>query len=298
MEMNKIFYSQECIDKIEILAGKLSDSTNEEAYLGQLSTYLNSLRQEERLKGLLSNSVIRQKIGHEEAAVLEMGSGIGSSTLITRALTNRRVYGVEPAPGSYSPLLDCIVAFQKCNQHLPYTFLHCSGENIELEDESIDFIYSFEVMEHVQDPRKCMEEIYRLLKKGGVAYVATCNYDSFYEGHYRSFWNPFIGPDGNRKRFEKRGVSTEFLDELNFITKRKLIQWCNEIGFSECKFNPEFGTGYKNVFFEQIYPEGFEMPPISASNPTWLHKTIESYRVNSILEKIDKEYKLYILLAK
>lgn len=208
--MNKIYYSEDCIDKIKILARKLSNSINDDVYFGQLNTYLNSLRQEERLKGLLSNSTVRKRVQKIDASILEIGSGIGSSALITRALTNANVFGVEPAPGSYIPLLDCIAAFQHCNQHLPYTALHQSGENIMLKDNSIDFIYSLEVMEHVNNPRKCIEEIHRLLKKGGCAYIATCNYDSFYEGHYRRFWNPFIGSEGNRNRFEKKDFQQNF----------------------------------------------------------------------------------------
>lgn len=295
---NKIYYSQECIDKIEILAKGLSDSINDSVYLGQLNTYLNSLRQETRLKGLLSNSIIYNRIRQKDASILEIGSGIGSSALITYALTNRKVYGVEPASGSYAPLLDCINAFKACNEHLPYTLLIGGGENIDLPNDSIDFIYSFEVMEHVQDPQRCLEEIYRILKKGGCAYIATCNYDSFYEGHYRKFWNPFIGKEGNRKRYERKGLSRDFLDELNFITKKKLVKWCNEIGFENIIYNPPFGEKFEDYKFEQIYPEDYVLPVVSASNPTWLHKKIESKMVNDFLKRLNREYKLYMLLIK
>jgi len=293
----KIIYSRECIKKIETLARRLSDSINGETYYGQMNTYLNSLRQEERLKGLFSNSVVSERV-KSDASILEIGSGIGSSALIAKALTDGNVYGVEPAPGSYAFLLECIHEFQRCNMHLPYTALHCSGENIELEDETMDFIYSFEVLEHVQNPQKCIEEAYRLLKRGGCAYIATCNYDSFYEGHYRRFWNPFIGSTGNKKRFQRKGVSIEFFDQLNFITKKKLIDWCNEAGFKEIKFNPSFGEGYNDYHFEQIYPDSTKLPPVTADNPIWLHKAIESYRINNILTRFNREYKLYVLLTK
>lgn len=77
-----------------------------------------------------------------------------------------------------------------------------------------------------------------------------------------------------------------------------MVQWCNEIGFEELIFNPPFGEGYHDYQFEQVYPEDFELPPVSASNPTWLHKKIESKRVNDLLKRFDREYKLYVLLIK
>ena len=70
-----------------------------------------------------------------------------------------------------------------------------------------------------------LEEIYRVLKPGGLSYITTCNYDSFYEGHYGRFWNPFIGKQGNRKRYIRKHLSPKFLSELNFITKKWVCQY-------------------------------------------------------------------------
>ena len=171
--------------------------------------------------------------------ILEIGSGIGTSCLCLNAFSGATVYGVEPAPLSYTKLHNCIKSFKNANPHLDYQMLNCGGENIPLPDESLDYIYSLEVLEHVQDPYKVLQEIYRLLKKGGKAYIATCNYDSFYEGHYKKFWNPFVSVEKNRRRFIRKGLSPKFLEELNFITKNKIIHYVHKTGFSDIVFNPK-----------------------------------------------------------
>jgi 2-polyprenyl-3-methyl-5-hydroxy-6-metoxy-1,4-benzoquinol methylase len=44
-----------------------------------------------------------------------------------------------------------------------------------LESEAFDFIISFQVIEHIRSDRLFLEEIYRLLKPGGMAVISTPN---------------------------------------------------------------------------------------------------------------------------
>lgn len=44
-----------------------------------------------------------------------------------------------------------------------------------LEDNQFDFIFSFQVIEHIKDDKAYLEEIYRVLKKGGTAWLTTPN---------------------------------------------------------------------------------------------------------------------------
>lgn len=47
------------------------------------------------------------------------------------------------------------------------------GENLPFKDNSIDFVICNGVLAHVKEPVKIVNEIYRVLKPGGRAYIAT-----------------------------------------------------------------------------------------------------------------------------
>lgn len=292
--MKKLYYSEKVISSIKELAEALSNATDKELVNEKIRFYADYRPHMERLKTVLS-------LASDSAEnILEIGSGIGTNCLLAKAFTGANIVGVEPAFESYSLLLKCISDFQEANPHLPYEAINCGGENILYPDESFDFIYSFEVLEHVQNPEQVLKEIYRLLKPGACAYISTCNYDSFYEGHYKRFWNPFISPEANGKRYECQGLAKQFLTELNFITKKNIKKMSEKIGFKDLIFNPNISMLEENstCMIEAVYPEEFEMPAGAHVEPTWWHKTIESPKVANLLAKFDRDYKLYILFRK
>jgi SAM-dependent methyltransferase len=47
----------------------------------------------------------------------------------------------------------------------------CDINNIPLADDSVDVVINIAVLEHVTSPEKVMDEIYRILKKGGIVYT-------------------------------------------------------------------------------------------------------------------------------
>jgi SAM-dependent methyltransferase len=61
--------------------------------------------------------------------------------------------------------------------------MNAAGENLPLPDASFDFILSHEVLEHVQDDRKCVEEMVRVLASGGRMAVFTPNRGYPFETH-------------------------------------------------------------------------------------------------------------------
>ena len=57
--------------------------------------------------------------------------------------------------------------------HQDYIKEKINVENIPYEDNSIDYIIINHVLEHVHQDKKAMNEIYRVLKKGGVAFISV-----------------------------------------------------------------------------------------------------------------------------
>lgn len=64
------------------------------------------------------------------------------------------------------------------------SFLICPIEENKFQGESFDVITCSHIYEHIPDDEKLMEEIYRLLKPGGVCYFVAGNRFKIIEPHY------------------------------------------------------------------------------------------------------------------
>jgi ubiquinone/menaquinone biosynthesis C-methylase UbiE len=68
------------------------------------------------------------------------------------------------------------------NDHL--SFSTSDAMNINFPDNSFDVVNCSHIYEHVPDSKKLMSEIYRVLKPGGVCFLAAGNRFVFMEAHY------------------------------------------------------------------------------------------------------------------
>ena len=166
------------------------------------------------------------------APLIEIGSGVGTRCILARALLGCRVIGVEPACTTYAPLSRAIPAFAEANPDHPYEALARSGAATGLPSGCTDLLLSHEVLEHVDDPAAVLVEMRRLLRPGGRAMVSTCNYASFYEGHYRIPWRPWLGPATAPAWVRRHGGNPAFLAELNLLTWRQLCRQAVQAGFT------------------------------------------------------------------
>ena len=121
-----------------------------------------------------SENVIYQRhlIAYKEAAklisgtVLEVGSGEG--------------YGIM----ELAPKVNHYIAVDKYNTEISdelkavnnITFIQMEVPPLkEIEDNSVDFVVTFQVIEHIQDDKMFLREIYRVLKPGGKVILTTPN---------------------------------------------------------------------------------------------------------------------------
>jgi ubiquinone/menaquinone biosynthesis C-methylase UbiE len=69
------------------------------------------------------------------------------------------------------------------NEHLH--FYMQDSMNIEFPDNTFDVVNCTHIYEHVPDSKKLMDEIFRVLKQGGICFFAAGNRLIFIEGHYK-----------------------------------------------------------------------------------------------------------------
>ncbi|MBW2975060.1 class I SAM-dependent methyltransferase [Candidatus Woesearchaeota archaeon] len=64
-----------------------------------------------------------------------------------------------------------------------YKFAKYGGRLLPFPNNKFDVVISNGVIEHVKDQKKHLDEIYRVLKKNGIAYICTPNKYWFIDGH-------------------------------------------------------------------------------------------------------------------
>lgn len=64
------------------------------------------------------------------------------------------------------------------NKDLEFFQVDLANQKIPLNDNSVDYIFAIEVLEHIENPRFFMREVYRILSPGGVFIMTTPSCDS------------------------------------------------------------------------------------------------------------------------
>ncbi len=124
----------------------------------------------------------------------------------------------------------------------------CSGENLLFEDELFDIVFHNEVLEHVWDDAKMLNECFRVLKKGGYLIFFTPNSGWPFETHGMFIGDKYIW--GN----------IPLLPWLPKFLYKKLITHVRNYSSSEIKSlikNSLLNYDYELVLHRRIFP-GFD----------------------------------------
>lgn len=129
---------------------------------------------------LIERTIIERGIGGK---ILDYGAGVGNMT--RRLLGLQRFDAVAaidimPVPGELA------ASVEWCAQDL--------NSPMSYDDSTFDVVVAAEVIEHLENPRLVMREIFRVLRPGGTAIITTPNNESWrsviallFRGHYVAF---------------------------------------------------------------------------------------------------------------
>ena len=100
--------------------------------------------------------------------ILDLGSGPGGvakgiyELLKNNEISNVKIIAVDPLMDFYKNEIGIL----KEDENLK--LLTNKGESIDINDETIDLIFSTNVLDHCDNPQKLIDESYRILKKDGI----------------------------------------------------------------------------------------------------------------------------------
>ena len=94
--------------------------------------------------------------------VLEIGTGMGYGVRIVAPHTEEFIT-IDKSEAYAEPLPENA------------RFLQMAAPPIRFEDESFDYVISFQVIEHIKQDKEFVKEVWRVLKKGGRFIVSTPN---------------------------------------------------------------------------------------------------------------------------
>ena len=111
------------------------------------------------LKGLLSGSEYQN-----DSAVLEVGCGTANYIIAIQSLTGSRCWGIDPSERMLS------VARERSKK---IDFKNGRGEQLDFSNEFFDFIFSVDVIHHIEGHLEYFQEAYRTLNPGNRICTVT-----------------------------------------------------------------------------------------------------------------------------
>jgi SAM-dependent methyltransferase len=166
--------------------------------------------------------LLNRYIPIEGARLLEVGSGVGANLAVWIKLFGIDGYGIEPNAPEWGHYFEASQILLQANGIDENRIISAVGEHLPFEDNSFDIVYSSNVLEHVQDPDKVLQESIRVLRPGGILHFEVPNFMSYFEGHYNLFGPPLL----NRHMFawwvKLRGKDPTFAKTVNTINP----VWC------------------------------------------------------------------------
>jgi SAM-dependent methyltransferase len=100
------------------------------------------------------------------AKMLDVGCGAGDNMLRAINELNCTCSGIDPDPGGHG-----VGRYNGLETEIKLPILQGFAENLPYEDKSFDVVFCSHVLEHVNDEKKSLEEINRVLKPNGILII-------------------------------------------------------------------------------------------------------------------------------
>ncbi|HUM16454.1 MAG TPA: class I SAM-dependent methyltransferase [Candidatus Nitrosotalea sp.] len=119
------------------------------------------------------------------------------------------------------------------------SFVRAAAERLPFPDAVFDVVYCFSAIEHVESVEETVSEMVRVARPGGQIYVHTPSAWSWYEGHYKLLWAPFLPAPVGRLYLRARGRPSGYLATLRRLTPGALRRAFARAGVRDLRFHDD-----------------------------------------------------------
>ncbi len=175
-----------------------------------------------RLEGFLGRSVAGLR-------VLNVGCGTGGFNVVA-ARAGARTLGVDTDP-------EAVAITRLKLAGLAAGSCLAAAEALPFRSGAFDVVYCYSAIEHVVSVEDSIGEMTRVTRPGGTIYLHTPNAWSWYEGHYKLRWIPFLPRPLGALYLSLRGRPTAYLRTLRRLTRGRLRRAFRRAGVTALRFH-------------------------------------------------------------
>lgn len=185
------------------------------------SAFLREQSDPDHFYQILADDSVRQLAGYVDLdgrSILDVGGGPGYFSDAFRA-AGARYLGLDPDVGELSA------------RGAPGAgMIRASGTELPVQTGAVDICYSSNVLEHVSEPAKMLDEMVRVTKPGGTIFVSFTPWYSPWGGHETAPWH-FLGGHYARKRYRERNgkePKNKFGESLFALSIGTALKWARQ----------------------------------------------------------------------
>lgn len=176
--------------------------------------------------------------------VLEVGCSTGFKTFaLQHRFPDADIVGVDPDADGIALARGMAARLDQTRFPRTPTFTEAVGEDLPVDDASVDLIVCITTIEHVGNVDECLAEMARVLRPGGVLYLEAPNYLWPYEPHVRALMPPLCPKPLLRAlvRLQGNSAHARFVDHLKFVHPHWMERRFDALGLS-----------WRNLYLEKI----------------------------------------------
>ena len=213
--------------------------------------------------------------------VLDIACGSGYGAKIIAENEAQEVIGIDADEKA-------IAKAQSENKLKNLKYQKGDAENLNLEEESLDIITSFETIEHLQKPSEYLKELSRVIKKDGIVLLSTPNKEIYQEK------NPYHYREYTKEEFEK--ILSGHFPNVKIIAQGNGL--ASFISDSKKEIKASIPAEQTALYFIAICShseekiENFDFQPIGSINP----QALDNIRNNPSFKMVDKIYSLLTMI--